>query len=59
MPYELVRSLMVKLDAMLSHSPFQQHKDPPSPNREKITLDDRKHVGSVELAFNEETQKLF
>ncbi|WP_230192283.1 hypothetical protein [Paenibacillus sp. CECT 9249] len=25
----------------------------------RITLDDRKHIGSVELSFNEETEKHF
>lgn len=55
--YELIRSLMTNFDALLRHSPFQQRKTLLHLIVKKITLDDRKRVGNVELAFNEETDK--
>ncbi|WP_339279086.1 recombinase family protein [Paenibacillus sp. FSL W8-1187] len=57
--YELVRSLVGSFDALLRRSPFQQRKTLLHLIVKRITLDDRKRVGSVELAFNEETEKHF
>ncbi|GIP29148.1 recombinase RecB [Paenibacillus sp. J23TS9] len=57
--YELVRSLVGRFDALLSRSPFPQRKTLLHLIVKRITLDDRKRVGSVELAFNEETEKHF
>ncbi|MFF2017792.1 recombinase family protein [Paenibacillus sp. NPDC058177] len=57
--YELVRSLMTNFDTLLRHSPFQQRKTLLHLIVKRITLDDRKRVGSVELAFNEDTEKHF
>ncbi|MGO4531971.1 recombinase family protein [Paenibacillus sp. 2TAF8] len=57
--YELVRSLITKFDALLRHSPFQQRKTLMHLIVKKITLDDKKRVSSVELAFNEQTEKHF
>ncbi|AIW42392.1 recombinase family protein [Paenibacillus polymyxa] len=56
---ELVHDLMAKFDALLHHSPFQQRKTLMHLIVKKITLDDKKRVCSVDLAFNEETQKHF
>lgn len=57
--YELVRSLVERFDALLHRSPFPQRKTLMHLIVKKITLDDRKRVDSVELAFNEETEKHF
>lgn len=57
--YELVRSLVGRFDALLRRSPFPQRKTLMHLIVKKITLDERKRVGSVELAFNEETEKHF
>ncbi|MFE9276825.1 recombinase family protein [Paenibacillus glucanolyticus] len=57
--YELVRSLVGRFDALIHRSPFQQRKTLMHLIVKKITLDERKRVGSVELAFNEETEKHF
>ncbi len=57
--YELVRSLVGRFDALLHRSPFPQRKTLMHLIVKKITLDDRKRVRSVELAFNEETEKHF
>lgn len=57
--YELVCSLVGRFDALLRCSPFSQRKTLMHLIVKRITLDDRKRVGSVELAFNEETEKLF
>ncbi|THF74127.1 recombinase family protein [Cohnella fermenti] len=57
--YELVRSLVGRLDTLLRRSPFPQRKTLLHLIVKRITLDDRKRVGSVELAFNEETEKHF
>lgn len=50
---------MANFDALLSQSPFQQRKTLLHLIVKKIALDDKKRVSSVELAFNEETQKHF
>ncbi|WP_269745414.1 zinc ribbon domain-containing protein [Paenibacillus sp. P22] len=57
--YEIVRSLMDRFDALLRHSPLPQRKTLLHLIVKRITLDKRKRVGSVELAFNEETEKHF
>ncbi|MDN4081402.1 recombinase family protein [Paenibacillus polymyxa] len=57
--YELVRSLMANFDSLLRHSPFHQRKTLLYLIVKKITLDDKKRVNSVELAFNKETEKHF
>lgn len=57
--YELVRSLVGRFDSLLHRSPFPQRKTLLHLIVKRITLDDRKRVGSVELAFNEETEKHF
>ncbi|MBU5353195.1 recombinase family protein [Paenibacillus barcinonensis] len=57
--YELVRSLVTNFDALLRNSPFQQRKTFLHLIVKKITLDERKRVDSVELSFNEETDKHF
>ncbi|MNC43736.1 hypothetical protein D3C75_926110 [compost metagenome] len=57
--YELALSLMSRFDALLRHSPFPQRKTLLHLIVKRITLDDRKRVDSVELAFNEETEKHF
>ena len=57
--YELVSSLVGRFDALLRRSPFPQRKTLMHLIVKKITLDERKRVGSVELAFNEETEKHF
>ncbi|WP_433709114.1 hypothetical protein [Paenibacillus illinoisensis] len=50
---------MTKFDAMLHNSPFQQRKTLLHLIVKKIMPYDRKRDGSVELAFNEETEKHF
>ena len=50
---------MRRFDALLRRSPFPQRKTLLHLIVKRITLDDRKRVGSVELAFNEETKKHF
>jgi site-specific DNA recombinase len=57
--HELVRSLMGKFDALLRRSPFPQRKTLLHLIVKRITQNDRKRVGSVELAFKEETEKRF
>lgn len=57
--YELVRSLMTNFDALLRQSLFQQRKTLLHLIIKKITLDEKKRVSSVELAFNEDTEKHF
>ncbi|HWO53485.1 MAG TPA: recombinase zinc beta ribbon domain-containing protein, partial [Paenibacillus cookii] len=57
--YELVRSLVGRFDTLLHRSPFPQRKTLMHLIVKKITLDERKRVDSVELAFNEETEKYF
>lgn len=57
--YELVRSLVSRFDALLQRSPFPQRKTLLHLIVKRITLDDRKRVGNIELAFNEETEKHF
>ncbi|MGE6229856.1 recombinase family protein [Paenibacillus chitinolyticus] len=57
--YDLVRSLVGRLDALLRRSPFPQRKTLLHLVVKRITLDDRKRIDSVELAFNEETEKHF
>lgn len=57
--YELVRSLMGKFDALLRRSPFPQRKTLLHLIVKRIVLDDRKRVSSIELTFNEETEKHF
>ncbi|WP_187768193.1 hypothetical protein [Paenibacillus sp. PL91] len=57
--YELVRSLMDRFDSLLRRSPFPKRKTLLHLIVKRITLDDRKRVGSVELAFKEETEKHF
>lgn len=57
--YDLVQSLMGRFNALLSRSPFPQRKTLLHLIVKRITLDDRKRVGSVELAFSEETEKHF
>ncbi|MGP0585556.1 recombinase family protein [Paenibacillus timonensis] len=56
---DIVRSLMAKFDTLLRQSPFQQRKTLLHLIVKKITLDDKRRVDSVELAFNEEIQKHF
>lgn len=58
-PYELVRSLMTKFDSLLQHSPFQQRKTLLHLIVKKITLDEKRQVDSIELVFNEDTEKHF
>ncbi|MNJ71966.1 hypothetical protein D3C77_685680 [compost metagenome] len=50
---------MGRFDTLLHRSPFPQRKTLMHLIVKKITLDDRKRVDSVELAFNEETEKHF
>ncbi|MEC0371140.1 recombinase family protein [Paenibacillus chibensis] len=57
--YELVRSLVGRFDTLLHRSPFPQRKTLMHLIVKKITLDEGKCVDSVELAFNEETEKHF
>ncbi|WP_339812754.1 recombinase family protein [Paenibacillus sp. FSL R7-0189] len=57
--YDLVQSLMERFNTLLNRSPFPQRKTLMHLIVKKITLDDTKRVGSVELAFNEETEKHF
>ncbi|MDU4694558.1 MAG: recombinase family protein [Paenibacillus sp.] len=57
--YELVRSLVSRFEALLQRSPFPQRKTLLHLIVKRITLDDMKRVGSVELAFSEETEKHF
>ncbi|WP_440114904.1 hypothetical protein [Paenibacillus sp. QZ-Y1] len=57
--YELVRSLVANFDDLLRQSPFQQRKTLLHLIVKKITLDDKKRVDSIELTFDEETQKHF
>ncbi|AIQ15195.1 hypothetical protein PDUR_27565 [Paenibacillus durus] len=57
--FELVRSLVGRFDALLHRSPFPQRKTLVHLIVKRITLDDRKRVSNVELAFNEETEKHF
>ncbi|SEL78526.1 recombinase family protein [Paenibacillus sp. OK003] len=57
--YELVRSLVTNFDALLRQSPFQQRKTLMHLIVKKITLDDKKRVSSIELTFNEDTEKHF
>lgn len=57
--YELVCSLMERFDALLQSSPFPQRKTLLHLIVKRITLDDRKRVDGIELAFNEETEKHF
>lgn len=57
--YELVRSLVGRFDTLLHRSPFPQRKTLMHLIVKRITLDERKRVGRVELAFNEETEKHF
>ncbi|GGA46888.1 recombinase family protein [Paenibacillus physcomitrellae] len=57
--YEFVHSLVERFDALLHCSPFPQRKTLMHLIVKKITLDDRKRVCSVELAFNDETEKHF
>ncbi|MGO4732632.1 hypothetical protein [Paenibacillus sp. 2KB_22] len=57
--YELVYSLVRNFDAVLRNSPFQQRKTLIHLIVKKITLDDRKRVGNIELVFNDETEQHF
>ncbi|WP_258959308.1 hypothetical protein [Paenibacillus tyrfis] len=57
--YELVRSLVGRFDSLLRRSPFPQRKTLTHLIVKRITLDDRKRVSNVELAFNEETEEHF
>ncbi len=57
--YELVRSPVGRFDTLLHRSPFPKRKTLIHLIVKRITLDERKRVGSVELAFNEETEKHF
>lgn len=59
MSYELVQSLMGRFNALLSRSPFPQRKTLLHLIVKRITLDDRKHIRSIDLTFNEETEKHF
>ncbi|GGN95027.1 recombinase family protein [Saccharibacillus kuerlensis] len=58
-PYELVRSLMERFEELLRRSPFVQRKTLLHLIVKRITLDERKRVDRIELAFNEEAQKHF
>lgn len=57
--YESVRTLMGKFDALLRHSPFQQRKTLLHLIVKKIKLDSNRRVESVELVFNDDTDKYF
>ncbi|MCT1398093.1 recombinase family protein [Paenibacillus sp. p3-SID867] len=57
--YESVRALMGKFDALLRHSPFQQRKTLLHLIVKKIKLDSNRRVESVELVFNDDTDKYF
>jgi len=56
---EKCRLKVGRFDPLLRRSPFSQRKTLMHLIVKRITLDDRKHIGSVELAFNEETEKHF
>ncbi|BFH62441.1 hypothetical protein [Paenibacillus azoreducens] len=56
---EKCRLKVGRFDPLLRRSPFPQRKTLMHLIVKRITLDDRKHIGSVELAFNEETEKYF
>ncbi|OAB42024.1 hypothetical protein [Paenibacillus glacialis] len=55
--YELVRSLIERLDHLLQQAPFPQLKTLLHLVVKKIILDDKRQVQDVELIFNEETEK--
>lgn len=57
--YESVRTLMGKFDALLRHSPFQQRKTLLHLIVKKIKLDSNRRVESIELVFNDDTDKYF
>lgn len=57
--YEVVQSLMTRFDELLRQSPFQQRKTLLHLILKKITLDTKRRVESVELMFNEDTEKHF
>ncbi|QWU16246.1 site-specific DNA recombinase [Paenibacillus sophorae] len=58
-PFELVRSLIERLDDLLRKSPFEQRKTLMHLIVKKINLDDKRRVKNVELCFDSETEKHF
>lgn len=57
--YEFVCFHMTKFDALLRYSPFQQRKTLLHLIVKNITLDDKRRIEEVELAFSKETQNHF